>query len=207
MIIKTIVTPAANEGFCSLSDLKDMLGISGVSKDAILTTIIKRASALIEDFCGRKFETQRIIEKVKPERDFTVIKLGAFPVIAVHAVNYKGVAVDAAEYSSDRKQYGFLDSADGYFWNPCGRIFDYEVEYTYGYNCPEDLPLPIQQACIQLAKMAYLTKSQHPGVKVIEVPEVYRVAFAGGDLPNTSFNALMSNDVKMLLQPYKVYRI
>lgn len=211
IIIEEIVTAPTATNLCTLADFKTMMQITDTDNDAFITDLIKKASGYIETYCNRKFAQQRVKERVKAESDFTVLKLAYAPVTTIHEVKFKGTTVSASLYTTYRKSIGFVDSADGYPWEYTGRDFSYVVEYTFGYKLPgendRNLPQEIEQACMSMVKAAYLSRDRHPGVKIEDVPQVYKIAFAGGDLPNTSFNVLFTNDVKMLLQPYRVYKL
>jgi hypothetical protein len=202
----TVVTANTNKKLVTLSQFKDMLGITGSTNDALINSIISRVSAFVETYCNRKFSKQTIKETLPMEGSRNIV-LSRFPVISITAIKYDGTTVPVADYALNVPDAGLVFAKNG--WNHTSGEYSYEVEYEYGYVLPSEsatnytLPDDIVQAVLQLCKSAYLTRQTHPNAKSEEVPDVHRTVFAGGDLAGTSLNQLMSEDVVMLLAPYR----
>lgn len=210
MILKEIVSAPSQTDLTTRDTVKTSLLISGTDDDSFIDTLIKTASSFIQKYCNKDFARTRVIEKVKPFRDLSVLKITNYPVTEIHSVSYNGTALEAAGYITDRKSQGIIDAAENTNFLICGKFYKYEVDYTYGYLLPgevgRNLPDDIERACVQLVKNIYLTRDIHSGLKMMDVPEVFRGAFAGGDLPNTAFNQYVSPEIKMLLHPYRKFR-
>ena len=206
----TIITAPESTKLTTIASLKSMLNITDSASDNKLEDCIQRASDIITSYCNRDFAQTRVSEKIRVHgRDFTTIQLANAPVNTLHSFKYLDDDVASTDYSTDELSYGRIMSAQNLQFYYSGRAYSYTAEYTFGYVLPSftvgtpNLPTDLEYACLQMAKMAFLTSDKHPNIKLEEVPDVYRVSYAGGDLPNTTFNAIMSNDVQMVLRKYK----
>lgn len=206
----TIITAPESYNLTTVASLKSMLNITDSASDTKLGDCIARASSIITNYCNRQFAQTRVSEKIRVNgRDFTTIQLENAPINTLHSFKYLGDDVASTDYSTDELCYGRILSGENLQFFYSGRLYSYSAEYTFGYVLPSftvgipNLPSDLEYAALQIAKMAFLTSDKHPNIKMEDVPDVYRVAYAGGDLPNTTFNAILSNDVQMVLRKYK----
>lgn len=204
----TVVTPPSSTLLTTTQRFKDELGVTGSTDDTIIGRFIERASSAIEAYCQRKFAQQRIIETMKSSGG-TVLLLARYPVVTLHEVEYKSTTVAASKYFLDDAASGILaNPTDG--WIRTSEL-DYAIDYTYGYVLPSfssgtvDLPMDIEQACIEMAKTLYLSRRRDPNLVSEYIPQVYSARYNGS---NSLGGALgLPASVISLLEPYRRRRI
>lgn len=206
----TITTPASSYRLTTVASLKNLMGITSVSDDALIGHIIDRVSSQIATFCNRNF-CQETVTETLAQRDPRHMYLSRLPVTSVAYVKYKGDTVSSSEYVLQSPQAGFIFNEDG--WEYTGSTFDYEARYTYGYVTPEmggtrTLPYDIEQAALIAAKSEYLGRLRDSNIVKESVDGVYSVTYAGkvdsGKIL-TGLGSLPAESIGLLL-PYRIFR-
>lgn len=151
---RAIITPAAlSPG--ALSELKDWLGITTLSDDAQLTTLLRAALEMCEDFTGT-MPLQQVCEAIVPVvSDWQVLTAG--PVQAITAID--GIPAEGARFTLPVANYAIELDADGSgrvrVSNPgvAGRI---AVRFTAGL-VPDwaSLPEGLRHGVLRLAAFQY----------------------------------------------------
>ena len=94
---------------CTLSDVKTLLGIplDDLSKDSILTLLIKQASADIEGYLGYTLSMAEYVDEVHCANYRQIIQLNHFPLRSVSSVTANGVEITdykiLPEYARSRR--------------------------------------------------------------------------------------------------------
>lgn len=147
---------------CALEDVKSYLGITNTNQDALITTLISNASAFIESFCGRVFESASYSETRNGNGAASIFTRQS-PITAVSSVTVDGVAIQAAP---DTISYGYVtDGQRIYLRGSAGvgtrtqallggfpiaftrGIQNVVLAYTAGYAV---IPADLNQACVEL---------------------------------------------------------
>jgi hypothetical protein len=165
---------------CTLSDVKTLLGISldDLSKDSILTLLIKQASADIEGYLGYTLSMSEYIDEVHCANYRQIIQLNHFPLRSVSSVTANGVEItdykilpEYARWGNLYRGYGWGSGAylRGFTNDVVAGMWNIEVTYTAGYYLPGDtgytegaensLPYDISAVCMRLVEQAYLYKT------------------------------------------------
>lgn len=124
-----------------LDELKDYLGITSTSTDAVLLSLLRGASTFVQRYIGRDITYQRYTETFYPEESSVRLCVTNFPLDAVESISIDGVTLDAstggyANYVAAKE--GFVRRLDG------GRFSTGNVPtvitYRAGFKAvPEDL--------------------------------------------------------------------
>ncbi len=154
---------------CALADVTGYLGITNTNQDALITTLITNASAMIESYCNRIFASASYTETRNGTGGFRMYAAQA-PITAVSSVTVDGVAIPAAP-SGGAPGYGYVFDADliyirtGASYSGTPTLFTKGVQnvvlsYTAGFAT---IPADINQACVELiadklAKQARIDK-------------------------------------------------
>lgn len=205
----TVTTAAESTDLTTLDNVKAEIGITVSDYDTILSRYISRASQTIVNLCGRDFAQQRITETMRSAGGSLLI-LSRAPVATLHSISYDSVAVASSNYYLDSAEAGMVRNPTG--WTYTGFELDYSVDYTYGYVLPSfssgtvDLPLDIEQACIDIVKAFYLTRKRDPSIEKEGVPSVF---FATYGSKSTGFGGQMTlpATAAALLRPYKRHKV
>lgn len=131
----------------TLGIVKEYLQIAetDTAKDSLLTRLISVASAVIEEYCGRKFSlgTHTEIHYLDEASETLLVK--QFPITEITSISDDGtiLTVDELAACENREVYIKLDQKRG------GKI---DVTYKAGYGIiPDDL----EQACVMLVFYYY----------------------------------------------------
>lgn len=153
MIIKIITAPT--EELISLEDAKKHLRVTSSDEDSIITSIIKVAREVAENFTRRALASQTleyIIDKF-PEK---VITLPMPPVESITSIKYKNSS--GVETTWDSSKYIFLDSEPAKIVPAYGEIFPsftpypigaVRIRYVTGYKAEGDANIIIPEAIKQ----------------------------------------------------------
>jgi len=71
----------------SLSNLKDWIGITSSTDDAILESAIDRATDVVEKYCDRKFKSRTYYEWSEPNGESTLTVRNT-PIVSINAISY-----------------------------------------------------------------------------------------------------------------------
>lgn len=146
---------------CSLEDLKWHLAITGSGDDTQLGSLILRATAFIERYCGREFMSREHTEYHTGDGT-SRLRLDHFPVTEISSI------ADSSEFATfsyddgDEHDYWECEYENGIVqllldvfpkWPPRA----VEVVYTAGYaTAPEDL----KQLCVELAAARFHSRKR-----------------------------------------------
>lgn len=152
---------------CALADVKTYLGIQNTNQDAVITTLITNASAMIESYCNRTFASAAYTETRNGTGGFRMYAAQA-PITAVSSVTVDGTPIPAAPAPSNGSLgYGYVFDADLIYIRPGGYpgtftkgIQNVMLAYTAGFAT---IPADVNQACVELiadklAKQARIDK-------------------------------------------------
>lgn len=159
-------SPPASQDLTILQTVKDELGISGTSQDALLNAYIARASGIVSAITGRVYGQEDLRETFYfslGERVDT-LKLTRRPIATVDSVLENGSAlVEDSDFAVDAEK-GLLYRLNGNVWT-----FSTDptviVEYTAGYQLLGNLPTPIEHATLLLVKSYHHGAERDPSVR------------------------------------------
>jgi hypothetical protein len=145
-----IITPATMHDLITLDEAKIMLGISpaDTSQDVQLAMMITQNSLLIAELCNRgprgdnhTFGKETLIETVTKIGEDQDVWLSHYPIdpIDITSINANGVAV--TDYRLDPRT-GKVSLVNGGIWAE-----PVVVEYSGGFNLPDDAPEPLKPIC------------------------------------------------------------
>lgn len=171
--------------YTTLAKVKSELGITGSAEDARFNALITEASALIDSYCGRTFESKTLTEKVKGYGRGSFLQLTHTPIISVASVTLDGEVISADDYDIDDAAAGLLA---GHWYDTAplryamGRAHKagrqrklYSVTYTGGYvvsGGSKNLPADIERACVEMVRGLYQMTSRDSTVTAEQVDGV-----------------------------------
>lgn len=153
----------------TLSDLKDLLGISTNTYDALLENIINRTSGYMERFTGRRLVSTTYTEELYEGFGTRYLTLKQYPVTALRTFEYR----DDPDF--DSTDWQTVDASDYTYWDD-GRVYykygfsshpqKYRFTYVAGYLAgTHDSELyDLADICLQLARLNY-TRRKTAGFK------------------------------------------
>jgi len=176
----TVNVAASVSEMALISTIKDELGITTDTDDAVLANYVRRASALIERYTGRKFARETVTETM-PAFGSRRMLLSRRPIVSITHVKLSGTTQSSTSYSIEDADAGILWRANG--WSPTtqynsfitthpsgdGRL-DWEVKYVAGYIMPGStagectLPADLEFATCEMVKSWYLSKSDNSDI-------------------------------------------
>lgn len=136
---------------CAIADVKEFASITTGNDDALLTSLITNASALVNSLTNRNLMSASYTERFNG-RGGSRQGLSNYPVTAVASVTVDGVSIPAATGQTDS---GFLFDEHlvylrGYVF--CRGVQNVEITYTGGL---ESVPADLAQACIEIVATKY----------------------------------------------------
>ena len=153
---------------------KEAKKVSSTTRDGKIQNLITQVSALIENYCNRKFVTYSTTPKVEwHDAKINKVILKEFPVISVSGVttSTNGVITQEAVVAADADNVGYLvDIENCELMKSDGTDFldsynipfrSLEVTYTAGY-LQDEIPLDLQLATIDLVHY-YENEENIPG--------------------------------------------
>lgn len=210
----TLLNNTQQKAFTTLARAKAFLGISGDSKDTVLTMLINQITGTIESYCGRRFLRQTFTDEEYDGTGREELVLKQYPVTSITRlqVNTAGDNSDSWDTinSSDyfwyeegrlrlnNSQDRFLDRDAGYFLDHPQK---YRVTYVAGYlidfdqeNTPAShtLPQEIEYVTLKLLS-AYMNTRQSEGLSSAKVGDV-AMSFKG--------EIMKDDEVKEILGKY-----
>ncbi len=172
----------------TLENLRQFLAVKNTGDDELLSSLITRASQLMESACSQSLKSKSIVESFDGSGGFRQF-VSASPIISVASVvidgisiPFAGTSVSAAGYRIGREH--IIRNLEQF---PVG-ISNVVISYTAGYAT---VPADLEQACIHLAAYWY-RKNTHIG-------EVSK-SMAGGT--TTYDTSDIPADVKLTLNDY-----
>ena len=172
----TVVTPATSDALVALEVAKDELGIpaADTSQDQVLRRAIRRASALITLHCNRVFAREVVRQSCRGWGRVVLI-LARGPA-TVTQVEVDGLPLEPDAWEQDgRLLHRLRQGGQPTPWTG-DRVL---VTYAAGYRLPEqptdptapDLPLDLEQACLQLVTALREAAGRDPMLRSLAVPE------------------------------------
>lgn len=172
--------------YATLAELRALLGYepANVDDDALLTALLERAQAMIEQRTGRRFEAVTETRLYDPTRDCTgqTLRLDADLLEPTLVRNGDGATISAGQYvlrPSNGPPYRqiVLKASSGLIWTYVDDPEDaISITGSWGYSA--SAPPDIVQATLRLAAYMYRQKdaqvydvSAEPSAGVITVPQ------------------------------------
>src|SRR4029077_4848924 len=149
-----VVEPAVSIDLIGLDEFKRALGITGTTQDEMLGELITRVSAEIAAYCNnRVFGFETVIEtftEIPP--DTRRLFLARYPVDVedgIASIENDGDTLDQAGL--------LIDALWAKLTLPNGDTFVEQtvIEYSGGYNLPDEAPPALRQAATMLMREAY----------------------------------------------------
>lgn len=166
----------------TLANVKQYLGLTATSDDALLSRLITAASSWVRTYCNRDFTSQSYTDTLDGTGNaWQVMK--QYPVTAVASVSFSGVAqaITGLVITNTRS----LTFTDGTLWEK-GRG-NVSVTYAAGYSTT---PADIEQAVIEIVALRYREKNRIGTTTVNTRGE--SVTFSVMDVP-PSVKSLLNN--------------
>lgn len=185
--------------YTTLSALKTYLSIAAAGDDALLSSLLAGAGAIIDAYCGRVFEaaadstrTFDAVRDVSGDRRTLYID---DDLAQVTSVSVGGAPIPAFAYVAEPRTppyYGLrLKAASGFRWTTAAAAEDAIIitgRWAYSVSAPPD----IQQACLRLA--AYLYRQRDTAAEIDRPLLTPEGVLLPGRLPH---------DIVTILDPYK----
>jgi len=177
---------------CALADVKTYLGITDTNSDAVLTSLVTNASAMVEQFCNRVF-AQASYTETRNGNERVQLCLKNTPVTAVASVTINDTPVLPA-VGATGTGYVFDDISiylrqGGYQSAFIRGMQNVTVVYTAGFAT---IPMDVAQACIELVAQKYAKRNRID--KASETLGTQQtISFSQADMPA---------QVRTALQPY-----
>lgn len=159
---------------CTLSDVKQLLGITDDTHDAKLLMLIKSASAKIEGYIGYSLGRKEYTNEEHAVNDLQLLQLNHFPLQTVTSVTAGGGSITDYKIIPEYARWGRLYRGYGWTGNEFVRgfthdvvsgVYEIAVTYTAGYYLPNEtgyvegadgsLPYDIVAVCLDLVVMRY----------------------------------------------------
>lgn len=198
-----IVTPADTQDLTVLATVKARLGLTGTSEDALLAALIHEASAAIARHCRRVFGSESLqqnfyLEGGRPD----ALTLARRPVSTITEITIDGAALDEADYllAADTGMIYRLSAGAPICWS--GSLI--EVAFDAGYALLEELPFDIEQACIEMVRLAYFAsgaRARDPLLMAVSVPDVASETYQIGQ--RLDMQGGLPDDIAARLAPYR----
>lgn len=195
------MTALSSEALTTVADVKEILGITGVTQDNLITRNINYATKIILNYCGvSSFKSTAYIEEYDGIGGNELV-LRNKPVITITSVEWRDEAGNNASYELlDTEDY-FVDTAAGIIKSLItlgGSYHSWKVTYTAGYaTIPDDLA----EACARMA--AFVTENGTSGTSIKSKQEGQR-KIEYFDSTTASGNASLIDSLGLddILRPY-----
>ena len=184
--------------YCSLLELKQYMGVSVTTDDALLQALIARAQASIDAHCGRWFEARtatRYYESEALDGNYLWLDEDLISVTGdITNGDSDGTAIASTEYwlwdrNSGPPYYAIRLKADSaYSWEV---DTDYMISVLGEWGWSENAPEDIKQAAIRWSAYLYAQKDA-PTFDTTVIPEAGVITVPKG----------IPRDVELLLAPY-----
>jgi len=215
---------ALDNALTTLNRAKQILEISGSSKDAVLTMLILGASKFIETYCKRQFARQEVVQELLNGKGGKSLYVKRFPIIAGQTILVERIAgvnstsdwddIDANAFVVDYPAGRFvMNGSNAWQTGSIGGDFrqgtqNYRATYTGGFYMPKDtqyqdgtdddldLPFDLEMACISLVGSSFRQRKS----RGISSQKVFQVSL-------TFSKGLQDDpDLKATLDSYRVMR-
>jgi hypothetical protein len=159
-VISVVTTPASSYDLASLSDIKDELGVTDNTKNAILQRYLTSASAAVSQYCDRVFPAETMTETFWSQRDrwprFIIggvqdLQLCRWPIQSVTSVTENGTALVQDTDFKINKANGQLIRLDTNGYPTLWSCYPIMVVYVGGFAT---IPTDVQDAVIRMVTAA-----------------------------------------------------
>lgn len=167
---KSIITPVLQTDplvydLTTVEALETELGLeSNTDADAVLQNQITQASRMIADLCDRVFALQSVTQDTRLHWNDHAhsLPLVRYPVVSIESFTVNdGVTVDATSYD--------VDYETGLIYRKRGNWHGhFVIEYTAGYDLPDEAPPMLARACMELVKTQRLNAKRDPAVRDVQ---------------------------------------
>ncbi|MEE9200657.1 MAG: head-tail connector protein [Candidatus Brocadiales bacterium] len=169
----------------TVANVKEYLGVSGTSDDALLSRLVDWSTDLIHSYCRRVF-TEASYDEYYDGDGTEGLLVNQFPVSTVTLLEVDGVQKDTSSYLL-YGQLGLIKVKSGKF--PRGKK-NLRVQYSAGYAT---LPNDLEQVAIELVSLKYYDRGRN------------RLGVTAKD--GVSYVPHLSDEIKLVLDLYKRYRL
>lgn len=137
----------------TVADVKELLDIpsSNTSKDNLITRKINQATAIIENYCGRRFKATNYTDELYNASGTDQIVLKQRPIITLTSIEARDTSLNEDDFTTIDSELYFADNDSGVLglnFRSAGHWGRYAVTYRAGY---EDIPDDLAEACAELA--------------------------------------------------------
>ena len=168
----------------TVAKVKEYLGVTATSEDALISRLVDWATDLIHSYCGRIFSEAAYDEYYDGDGTEGLL-VNQYPISAVSSVEVNGTSRDASSYAL-YGQLGLLRLKSAAF--PRGKK-NVRVQYTAGYAT---IPNDLEQAAIELVALKCYDRGRN------------RLGLASKGGASDAFH--LPDEVKAILDIYKRYR-
>jgi hypothetical protein len=150
-----VVTPAVSIDLITIDELKRALNLTSTTQDAMLTDLITRVSAEVAAYCNNRVFGYESVRETFTElsADTRRLFLARYPIPGDNT-GITSITINGAVQTYPGGM--LLDSLWGKLTLPNGGFIEQTViEFSGGYNLPDEAPPALKQAVVMLAREAY----------------------------------------------------
>jgi len=187
--------------YCGVDELKEYLGVTGATDDAMLLTLLAAAQRTIDSYCARTFEaTADTVRTFDSQRDVDgyTLTVDSDLCAITSIVNGDGTTISNSHYVTEPRNetpyYAIrLKASAGKVWTSTvsgdsENAISITGKWAYSTSAPSD----IAHVCKRLAAYIYRQKDN--------AGDLDRAVIAGN---STILPAQIPNDIRLMLTPYK----
>ncbi len=169
----------------TVTTVKEYLGVSGTSEDALLSRLVDWATDLIHSYCGRIF-TEASYDEYYDGDGTEGLLVNQYPISAVTSLEVDGISKDTSAYAL-YGPLGLLKLKSGKY--PKGKK-NIRLQYTAGYSV---IPNDLEQSAVEMVALKYYDRGRN------------RLGMNAKD--GVSYVAHLPEEVREVLDLYKRYRL
>ena len=187
--------------YCGVEELKEYLGVTGATDDAMLLTLLAAAQRTIDSYCARTFEaTADTVRTFDSQRDVDgyTLTVDSDLCAITSIVNGDGTTISNSHYVTEPRNetpyYAIrLKTSAGKVWTSTvsgdsENAITITGKWAYSTSAPSD----IAHVCKRLAAYIYRQKDN--------AGDLDRAVIAGN---STILPAQIPSDIRLMLTPYK----
>jgi len=187
--------------YCGVDELKEYLGVTGATDDAMLLTLLAAAQRTIDSYCARTFEaTADTVRTFDSQRDVDgyTLTVDSDLCAITSIVNGDGTTISNSHYVTEPRNetpyYAIrLKASAGEVWTSTAagdseNAISITGKWAYSTSAPSD----IAHVCKRLAAYIYRQKDN--------AGDLDRAVIAGN---STILPAQIPSDIRLMLAPYK----
>jgi uncharacterized phiE125 gp8 family phage protein len=201
--VVTILTPAASRLLAQPAEVVAELGLAA-GDETLVATLVARASADIEDRCGRPLVREGVRETWRIFHDERV-SLARAPLVSIDSVVEAGRTLVEADYelgTADPRvaRLWRLDGAYRRRW--CGSpalVIEYIAGYIPAGEAGCDVPAKLNEACVALVRQRWQARDRDRSVRQELVEGLGRIVYED---TNPGGDGRFSPEIEELIFPY-----